>query len=107
MADTQRYRTPGEDYRYWAFISYSSKDAAWARWLHRAIETYGIPAQLVSHHTPVGEPAPKRFHPLFRDRDELPASTDLGAQVKNALRASRFLIVVCSPTAAQSRWVNK
>lgn len=32
------------DYRYWAFISYSSKDKQWGRWLHRAIETYGIPA---------------------------------------------------------------
>jgi tetratricopeptide (TPR) repeat protein len=97
----------GSDYRYWAFISYSSKDKAWGRWLHRAIETYGIPAQLVSHPTPAGHPAPRRFHPLFRDRDELPASADLGAQIEEALRASRYLIVVCSRHAAQSRWVNK
>jgi len=96
------------DYRYWAFISYSSKDKQWGRWLHRAIETYGIPAELVERHqTPTGHPAPKRFQPLFRDRDELPASSDLGTEIEKALWASRYLIVVCSPHAAQSQWVNK
>jgi eukaryotic-like serine/threonine-protein kinase len=103
--------TPASDhtqpYKYWAFISYNKNDAKWARWLHRAIETYGIPAQLVSHPTPAGHPAPKRFQPFFRDRDELPASADLGAQVEEALQASRYLIVICSPHAAQSKWVNK
>lgn len=94
-------------YRYWAFISYSSKDRSWARWLHRAIETYGIPVQLVSRPTPAGEPAPKRFQPLFHDRAELPASADLSAEIEDALRASRYLIVVCSPNAARSKWVNR
>jgi len=96
-----------EEYRYWAFISYSSKDGAWARWLHRALEGYGIPVQLVGHETPAGDPAPKRFHPIFLDRAELPASPDLGREIQEALRASRYLIVVCSPHAAQSRWVNR
>ena len=84
--------TSSSDYRYWAFISYSSRDRAWARWLHHAIETYGIPAQLVSHPTPIGHPAPKRFQPLFRDRDELPASADLSMQIDAALRVSNRLI---------------
>lgn len=96
-----------EEYRYWAFISYSSKDRAWARWLHRTIETYGIPAQLVSHETPAGEPAPKRFHPIFLDRAELAATANLGREIGNALRVSRYLIIVCSPHAARSRWVNR
>lgn len=97
------------DYRYWAFISYSSKDAAYAKWLHRAIETYGIPAKLVEHGhtTPLGEPAPKQFKPVFRDRDELPASADLGEAIQDALVASRCLIVICSPNAANSPWVNR
>lgn len=94
-------------YRYWAFISYSSKDKSWARWLHRAIETYGIPARLVGHPTPSRDPAPKRFQPLFHDRSELPASADVGTEIEDALRASRYLIVVCSPHAAESKWVNK
>jgi len=96
------------NHKYWAFISYSSKDGAWGRWLHRAIETYGIPAEIVKHHqTPVGHPVPKYFQPLFRDRDELPASSDLGAEIEKALQVSHYLIVICSPHAAQSKWVNR
>ncbi len=96
------------EYKYWAFISYSSKDKAWGSWLHGAIETYGIPAELVKRHQiPTGHSAPKRFHPVFRDRDELPASADLGAVIKKALDASHYLIVICSRNAAQSHWVNK
>ena len=96
-----------ESYQYWAFISYSSKDKGWGRWLHNAIETYGIPADFAGRHqTPMGHLAPKRFHPLFRDRDELPASSDLGAVIREALTASRYLIVICSPHAARSVWVN-
>jgi eukaryotic-like serine/threonine-protein kinase len=94
-------------YAYWGFVSYSSRDAKWGRWVHRKIESYGIPARLVSQPTPAGSPAPKRFRPVFRDRDELPASPDLGAKLEDALRASRYLIVVCSPHAARSAWVNR
>lgn len=61
--------TDAEPYRYWAFISYSSKDKAWGSWLHGAIENYGVPSEFVTHHkTPTGYPAPKRFHPVFRKR---------------------------------------
>ncbi len=102
MNDTAR-----QEYRYWAFVSYSSKDGEFARWLHRSIETYSIPVQLVSHKTPVGVLAPRRFRPVFHDRSELPASADLGARIEEALRASHYLIVICSPHAARSRWVNK
>lgn len=95
------------EYRYWAFVSYSSKNKSWGRWVHRAIEAYGIPVQLVNKPTPAGQPAPKRFRPIFRDRDELPASADLSSNIDSALRSSRYLIVVCSREAAQSKWVNK
>ncbi len=49
------------EYRYWAFISYSSKDEAHAKWLNHAIETFGVPAKLVEHNhkTPTGESAPR------------------------------------------------
>lgn len=93
-------------YRYWAFISYSHSDEAWAKWLHKAIETYGIPARLLRHNTPVG-PAPRRFFPIFRDRDELPSSPELGGVIRDALAASRWLIVICSPNSARSRWVDE
>ena len=99
--------TGTSEYRYWAFISYSSQDKSWADWLHRAIESYGIPARLVHHLTPTGEGTPKRLRPVFRDRAELSASADLGHEIEDALRGSRFLIVICSPRAARSQWVNK
>jgi len=60
------------DYSYWAFISYSSRDVTWARWLHRAIETYGIPAQLVSHPTPAGHPAPSASTRCFATETSYP-----------------------------------
>lgn len=98
--------TDSSAYRYWAFISYSSHDKAWADWLHRSIESYGIPSRLINHPTPTGEAAPKRLRPVFRDRAELAASPDLGREIEEALLASRYLIVICSPAAARSKWVN-
>jgi tetratricopeptide (TPR) repeat protein len=50
---------------------------------------------------------PKRLTPIFRDRDELSASGNLGAELTEALRDSLFLIVVCSPAATRSRWVGE
>lgn len=50
---------------------------------------------------------PRRLYPIFRDRDELPSSADLGGVVQRALRESRYLIVICSRHAARSRWVNE
>ena len=50
---------------------------------------------------------PKRLFPIFRDREELRVSADLGTNINEALRQSRYLIVICSPDAAQSRWVGQ
>lgn len=50
---------------------------------------------------------PARLFPIFRDREELPVSADLPSNINAALRGSRYLIVVCSPRAAQSRWVGE
>jgi WD40 repeat protein len=96
----------GEDYSYWAFISYSHADESWARWLHRALETYRVPRRLVGQPSRQG-PLPRRLAPVFRDRDELPSAASLGEKITTALRRSRFLIVICSPKAAVSRWVNE
>jgi tetratricopeptide (TPR) repeat protein len=91
---------------YWAFLSYSSRDRATAAWLHRALERYRIPRRLVGRATPAG-PAPSRFRPIFRDREELAASADLSARIEGALARSAFLIVICSPDSARSPWVEK
>lgn len=91
--------------RYWAFLSYSHADRLDAERLHRALEGYRIPSRLVGQLGPAGA-VPPRLHPVFRDRDELTASERIGAVVENALAASRALIVVCSPAAAVSPWVD-
>ena len=92
-------------YRYWAFISYSSKDDDVSRKLHRKLETYRIPKALVGR-PGRDEPVPKRIFPVFRDRDELPLSSDLGTSIEDALKTSRYLIVLCSPDAAESGGQN-
>ena len=96
MVDGQRFR---------AFISYSHKDRAWARWLHRALESYAIPKRLIGREGP-GGPVPARLRPVFKDRDDLAANASLRARVNDALAASSALVVVCSPDAARSEWVE-
>ena len=93
--------------KYWAFISYSHSDKAWADWLHRSLENYPMPRDLVGQPTPANAPIPKRFVPVFRDREELPTATDLGAVIARALEHARFLVVICSPRSAKSPWVEK
>lgn len=93
------------NFRYWGFLSYSHDDRRAAERLHRALEAYRIPARLVGLDGPFG-PVPARLLPIFRDRDELKAGGQLGPQVEHALSVSRSLIVLCSPAAASSSWVD-
>ena len=93
-------------YGYRAFISYSHADQRWGRWLHRRLESYRVPRKLVGKETAEGA-VPARLTPIFRDRDDLPAGADLTEEVQATLRDSRFLVVICSPAAAQSKWVNQ
>ncbi|MBS0430783.1 MAG: TIR domain-containing protein, partial [Proteobacteria bacterium] len=94
------------NFTYRAFISYSHRDKAWADWLHKALETYRVPSRLVGKETTHGT-IPRRLHPVFRDRDELSSSPELGSKINAALAQSANLIVICSPASATSRWVNE
>jgi len=94
------------DFKYKAFISYSHEDGKWADWLHRTLESYRPPKHLVGEITDQG-PIPRRLTPIFRDRAELPTATDLGAAINEALSQSACQLVICSPAAARSRWVNE
>lgn len=94
-----------DQFRYAAFVSYSSKDAPFARRLHRALETYGIPASL-GPISVAGARKRNRIYPVFRDREEL-AAGQLGDLIEASLRNSAALIVVCSPNGAASPWVQK
>lgn len=97
MVETPAYR---------AFISYSHRDWRWASWLHGSLERYHPPKALVGRMTERGE-VPKRLSPIFRDREELPSATDLGKHLNAALAGSAAQIVICSPQAAKSKWVNE
>src|SRR5437899_142056 len=92
--------------KYWAFLSYSHTDKKWGDWLHKALETYRVPRRLIGKETRDGK-VPDRIYPIFRDREELPVSADLGANINEALSESRYLIVICSPRSARSRWVGE
>jgi len=95
-----------QNFKFWAFISYSHADEEWAKWLHKSIETYRVPRKIVGRKTPNGEVG-KRLFPVFRDRDELPGASDLSGKIEEALKTSRSLIVICSPKSAVSKWVNE
>ncbi len=92
--------------KYWAFLSYSHQDAKVCEWLHQSLESFRVPRRLVGRESREGN-IPPRLFPVFRDRDELPGSSELGKNLTEALAQSRYLIVVCSPSAARSRWVNE
>ena len=50
---------------------------------------------------------PRRLTPVFRDQHDLSRRRTTSAdEIQAALAASQFLIVLCSPTAAKSRWTN-
>src|SRR4051794_1506515 len=89
--------------RYYAFLSYSHKDSAFADWLHGQLEEFKVPHGLAGKLTGHGV-IPKRLTPIFRDRHELAAADDLGGEIRHALESSQYLIVLCSPDAARSRW---
>lgn len=92
--------------RYWAFISYAHDDERWAAWLQRALETYRLPRRFGNANQDKGE-IPRRLVPIFRDREDFASASDLTEQIEAALDSSRTLIVICSPSAARSRWVNQ
>jgi len=97
---------PETEPRYWAFLSYSHADARFAQWLRRKLEGYPIPGRLVGRTTPAGV-VPARLRPIFRDREEMGAGPDLSERLKAALSDSAYLIVICSPAAVKSAWVNE
>ena len=91
---------------YRAFLSYSHRDQDWAKWLHSALEGYRIDRDLIGRTTALG-PVPKTLRPIFRDREDFSAGHSLSEQTLAALEASQFLIVICSPHAAQSKYVEE
>ncbi len=91
-----------QQYKYFAFISYNSKDAAWGKRLQKKLEGYRMPSTLCSEHGWSRKP----IKPVFLDKTDIqPAPLD--EELKKRLKASRNLIVICSPNSAKSEWVGK
>lgn len=90
-----------QDYKYYAFISYSSRDTEWGKRLQRKLEHYKMPATLCSERGWKRTPIKPVF---FAPTDIQPGG--LTEELQERLRTSRNLIVVCSPHSAQSKWVG-
>ncbi len=82
--------------RYDAFISYSRKDRDFAAKLEKALKSYRPPKDLS---------VPQRFLNVFRDEEDL-TGVEYHASIENHLKDSAKLIVVCSPNARRSPYVN-
>lgn len=91
-----------QQFKYFAFISYSSKDTEWGKRLQRKLEHYRMPATLCSEHGWERTPIKPVF---FAPTDIQPGG--LTEELQERLRASRNLIVICSPNSARSEWVGK
>jgi eukaryotic-like serine/threonine-protein kinase len=93
-------------FRFRVFLSYSHADRRWARRALRWLEGWTVPRRLIGRETPFG-PVPRRLAPVFRDREELGPAPELSESIGRALVDSASMLVLCSPAAAQSRWVNE
>ena len=95
-----------EQYKYYAFISYSRKNSKAASYLHKSLERFRIPVKYVPEDL---RPAGQKFlRPIFRDRRDLEVKEgNFTDDIRTAIEQSRYLIVLCSPDAARSIWVNE
>lgn len=89
------------DIHYNAFISYRHhpEDIKVAEQIHRGLEHYRVPKAIRKNND-----AKMR---LFRDKEELPITSNLTDDITRALRNSDFLIVICSTHTKESIWVQR
>lgn len=92
---------------YYAFISYKrgGVDGDVANWIHQKLEKYPYPQKLVTEENrPEDE---KYIRRVFLDVKELHVSnTTFSEEIKQALRNSRYLLVICSKRAVESEYVD-
>jgi hypothetical protein len=87
---------PGPTFAHDVFISYSRRDIAFARALTKALEAYSPPRDLN-----LGQ---RRVN-VFRDEGDF-TGVDYDNAIERHLGDSRKLVVICSPHALASRYVN-
>ncbi len=91
-----------EEYAYFAFISYKREDERMARWVQRRLEHYKLPLSVRRNRPEL----PAAVRPVCRDTTDLEPGR-LAERISEKLARSRYLIVLCSPRAARSEWVDK
>lgn len=89
-----------EQKHYYAFISHSSEDEKIALWLRDELEGYHIPSTVQQDYH-----APKQLKPVFVYQTDL-AGLNLKDSLAKSLVDSQYLIIICSPSAAKSGYVN-
>ena len=89
-------------FKYFAFISYNSKDTEWGKKVQKKLEHYRMPATLCSERGWKRKPISPVF---FAPTDIQPGG--LSAELQERLKASQHLIVICSPNSAKSQWVGR
>lgn len=88
-------------YHYYAFISYSTADSKWAKWLQHQLSYYHIPSSVKKSKIGITN----KIRPVFIYEYDL-AGNQLHSAIQQELEASKYLIVICSPNAAKSKYVN-
>ncbi|MGB0907082.1 MAG: TIR domain-containing protein [Maricaulaceae bacterium] len=88
-------------HNYVGFISYAHADNIIAKRLQNHLETFKLPKNLKTLATR------QSLSPLFRDATELSAHHNLNEKIHEAIKNSQYLIVLCSPAAKASFWVNE
>ena len=91
---------------YDAFISYrhAELDQFVAVELHKVLESFRLPKNVKKSENFSGKTKIER---VFRDRDELPLSSNLSDPIMQALERSQYLIVICTPRLPQSQWCER
>lgn len=89
--------------RYNAFISYkhAPEDNRVADAVHKGLEHFHIPGKIRK------KTGIKKIDRIFRDKAELPITSDLSDTIRDALENSDYLIVLCSTNTKESAWVPR
>lgn len=93
------------EYRYDAFISYrhTEPDKFVAERLHKELESFRLPRSIAKKRK--GQKT--KIERVFRDKDELPLTSNLEDPIIQALQSTEWLIVICSPRLRESMWCKK
>lgn len=99
--DTKREQI--HEYHYDAFISYrhGGRDHVVAEQIQKDLERFHVPKAI--------QKATEKKHigRIFRDQEELVLTNDITDEIRDALRSSRFLIIICSSRTSESKWVSR